>query len=101
MRGRFIAYYRVSTDKQGKSGLGLEAQRKAVLDYLDGGNWELLTEFTEVESGKQPPFGAREGDRGLQETQGQTGHCQIGSTTRLSRSGSSVRPPLISRQAPR
>ena len=36
---RFIAYYRVSTDRQGKSGLGLEAQRKAILDYLDGGAW--------------------------------------------------------------
>jgi DNA invertase Pin-like site-specific DNA recombinase len=53
MRGKFIAYYRVSTDKQGKSGLGLEAQRKAVLDYLDGGKWELVGEFTEVETGKR------------------------------------------------
>jgi DNA invertase Pin-like site-specific DNA recombinase len=52
MRGRFIAYYRVSTDKQGKSGLGLDAQRKAVVDYLDGGKWTLLDEFTEIESGK-------------------------------------------------
>jgi DNA invertase Pin-like site-specific DNA recombinase len=51
-RGKFIAYFRVSTDKQGKSGLGLEAQRKAVLDYLDGGRWELVQEFVEVESGK-------------------------------------------------
>ena len=53
MRGRFIAYYRVSTDKQGKSGLGLDAQRKAVIDYLDGGKWTLLDEFTEIESGKR------------------------------------------------
>ncbi len=36
-RGKFISYLRVSTDKQGRSGLGLEAQRKAVEDYLDGG----------------------------------------------------------------
>lgn len=52
-RGKFVAYYRVSTDKQGKSGLGLEAQRKAVTDYLDGGDWELVGEFEEIESGKK------------------------------------------------
>ena len=50
--GRFVAYYRVSTAKQGRSGLGLEAQRAAVLAYLNGGNWTLSAEFTEVESGK-------------------------------------------------
>ena len=51
--GKFIAYYRVSTDKQGKSGLGLEAQRHAVLNYLNGGEWKIIAEFTEVESGKR------------------------------------------------
>jgi DNA invertase Pin-like site-specific DNA recombinase len=50
--GKFVAYFRVSTDKQGKSGLGLEAQREAVLGYLDGGRWSLVQEFVEVESGK-------------------------------------------------
>jgi DNA invertase Pin-like site-specific DNA recombinase len=47
-----VAYYRVSTTKQGQSGLGLDAQRAAVLAYLNGGNWGLATEHTEVESGK-------------------------------------------------
>jgi DNA invertase Pin-like site-specific DNA recombinase len=51
--GRFVAYYRVSTQGQGRSGLGLEAQRKAVQDYLDGGHWKLIGEFTEIESGKR------------------------------------------------
>src|SRR4051794_38141320 len=51
--GRFVAYYRVSTDKQGKSGLGLEAQREAVQSYLNGGSWTLAAEVTEVESGKR------------------------------------------------
>jgi DNA invertase Pin-like site-specific DNA recombinase len=51
MTGKFIAYYRVSTGKQGASGLGLEAQRKAVNDYLNGGRWTLVAELTEVESG--------------------------------------------------
>src|SRR5689334_5974109 len=50
--GRFVAYYRVSTAKQGRSGLGLDAQREAVRGYLNGGNWMLLAERTEVESGK-------------------------------------------------
>jgi DNA invertase Pin-like site-specific DNA recombinase len=52
MNGKFVAYYRVSTARQGRSGLGLEAQRKAVADYLNGGRWRLLAEFTEVENGK-------------------------------------------------
>src|SRR6516162_2201556 len=51
-KGKFVAYYRVSTAKQGVSGLGLEAQRTAVLDYLNGGRWKLVGEFKEVESGK-------------------------------------------------
>src|SRR5829696_9861 len=51
--GRFIAYLRVSTSQQGRSGLGLEAQRQAVADYLNGGRWELLEEFVEVESGRK------------------------------------------------
>ena len=52
MEGKFVAYYRVSTAKQGASGLGLEAQRAAVRQYLNGGAWELVGEFEEVESGK-------------------------------------------------
>jgi DNA invertase Pin-like site-specific DNA recombinase len=51
-RGKFVAYYRVSTDKQGRSGLGLEAQGQAVRDRLDGGSWQLVGEYTEVESGR-------------------------------------------------
>jgi DNA invertase Pin-like site-specific DNA recombinase len=51
--GKWVSYLRVSTDRQGASGLGLEAQRKAVLDYLDGGLWQLAAEFVEIESGKR------------------------------------------------
>jgi DNA invertase Pin-like site-specific DNA recombinase len=50
--GKFIGYYRVSTARQGKSGLGLDAQRAAVATYLNGGNWQIVEEFTEIESGK-------------------------------------------------
>jgi DNA invertase Pin-like site-specific DNA recombinase len=51
-QGKFVSYLRVSTARQGESGLGLEAQRKAVLDYLNGGAWELIGEYVEVETGK-------------------------------------------------
>jgi DNA invertase Pin-like site-specific DNA recombinase len=51
-QGQVCRLLRVSTQKQGNSGLGLEAQRAAVLDWLNGGKWELVAEHTEVESGK-------------------------------------------------
>ena len=52
-QGKFVAYYRVSTAKQGRSGLGLEAQQEAVRSYLNGGSWQLVAEVVEVESGKR------------------------------------------------
>ena len=50
---RFVAYYRVSTDRQGKSGLGLDAQRAAVAQYVAGAGGVVAAEFEEVESGKR------------------------------------------------
>ena len=50
--GKFVAYYRVSTAQQGHSGLGLDAQREAVMRYLSNGGWPPLAEFTEIETGK-------------------------------------------------
>lgn len=47
----FIAYYRVSTKRQGQSGLGLDAQRESVASYLASVKGKLLAEFTEVEHG--------------------------------------------------
>jgi DNA invertase Pin-like site-specific DNA recombinase len=51
--GKFVSYYRVSTDRQGRSGLGLDAQKTAVQQRLDGGRWQLIAEFVEIESGKR------------------------------------------------
>ena len=51
--GRFVAYYRVSTDKQGRSGLGPDAQKEAVKRRLDGGSWKLVAAFTEIECGRR------------------------------------------------
>ena len=49
---RVVAYYRVSTADQGRSHLGLEAQRQAVLALCQSRGWEVIAEHTEVESGK-------------------------------------------------
>ncbi|MGB7855639.1 MAG: recombinase family protein [Pseudolabrys sp.] len=51
--GKFVSYLRVSTDKQGRSGLGLEAQREAVTSYLNGGRWTVTAEYVETESGRK------------------------------------------------
>jgi DNA invertase Pin-like site-specific DNA recombinase len=52
MEEQFVAYYRVSTQQQGRSGLGLDAQRQAVAAYLVGRATQLMGEFTEIETGK-------------------------------------------------
>ena len=51
--GKQVLYFRVSTQKQGRSGLGLSAQRESVHQFLNGGKWETIGEFVEVESGKR------------------------------------------------
>jgi DNA invertase Pin-like site-specific DNA recombinase len=54
-KGKFVSYLRVSTARQGISGLGLEAQRAAVAAHLNGGDWTLVQEVLEVESGTIAP----------------------------------------------
>lgn len=49
---KFIAYYRVSTEKQGKSGLGLDSQKSVVEDYVNSVGGIVVDEYQEVESGK-------------------------------------------------
>lgn len=53
MSGKFVAYYRVSTRQQGRSGLGLEGQRAAVLAYLRSAGGSMVNEITEIESGRR------------------------------------------------
>ena len=50
--GKYVAYYRVSTREQGEEGHSIDAQRKFVRNHLNGGDWEIIREFTEVESGR-------------------------------------------------
>lgn len=49
---KYVSYVRVSTARQGMSGLGLEAQQDAVTRFVNGGSWEPVAEFKEVETGK-------------------------------------------------
>lgn len=51
-QSKFVAYYRVSTERQGRSGLGVEAQQSAVRHHLSDCKGQMVKEFTEVESGK-------------------------------------------------
>lgn len=64
--GKIISYIRVSTAKQGQSGLGLEAQREAVRTYLATTGHELVGEFVEVESGRKTDKERPELSRALQ-----------------------------------
>lgn len=50
--GPYVTYYRVSTRRQGESGLGLEAQRAAVARYLEANPGPVIGDFTEIESGR-------------------------------------------------
>lgn len=78
-----IAYYRVSTEHQGKSGLGLEAQQKSVGDFASGNGLVIVEEFVETQSG------ARNGRLGLmaalQECKHQEATLLIARLDRLSR----------------
>jgi hypothetical protein len=73
--GKWVSYLRVSTERQGESGQGLEAQRTAVTDYLNGGNGRPEAEYVETESGKRQavrqPAAATRRSRRLQEAEGQ------------------------------
>jgi DNA invertase Pin-like site-specific DNA recombinase len=59
MKCKMVAYLRVSTDKQGKSGLGIEAQALAVAQHIRQAGCELLATYTEVETGTKDRLGNR------------------------------------------
>lgn len=87
MEGRFVVYYRVSTDKQSKSGLGLEAQRTTVMNHLNAkansGNCEIVSEYTEIESGakdKRPEL-----ERALRDCRLKNARLIVAKLDRLSR----------------
>jgi DNA invertase Pin-like site-specific DNA recombinase len=53
LQRRYVTYYRVSTERQGRSGLGLDAQKAAVTEFLRSTGGTLHAEFTEIQSGKR------------------------------------------------
>jgi DNA invertase Pin-like site-specific DNA recombinase len=80
---KIVAYYRVSTRKQGESGLGLDAQRKAVLDLARQHGAKVIAEFTEVESGKRSD--RVEIAKAIARTRALRGTLVIANITRLAR----------------
>lgn len=82
---RFVSYLRVSTTKQGASGLGLEAQRETVASYLDGGNGQLVGEFVEVESGTAKGDNRPELDKALARCRVMSAKLIVANVSRLTR----------------
>jgi DNA invertase Pin-like site-specific DNA recombinase len=77
MTAKFVVYLRVSTVRQGQSGLGLEAQRQAVASFIGSG--EVLAEYIEVESGKKDrPAPAHGSIRRCEESEGKASRCKAG-----------------------
>jgi DNA invertase Pin-like site-specific DNA recombinase len=72
-----VAYYRVSTARQGCSGLGIEAQRAAVVRFAEAEGYMLVAEFTEVETGKGTDALDRRPQLAAALAAGKTGKCPV------------------------
>jgi|SRR5215217_3950401 len=92
--GRFVSYVRVSTGKQGRSGLGLEAQRETVQQALNGGDWKLVAEFIEVESGTRKGDNRPKLDQALARCRVMAAKLIVANVSRLTRN-----PDFMSRLA--
>jgi DNA invertase Pin-like site-specific DNA recombinase len=85
---KYVAYYRVSTQKQGQSGLGLEAQKSAVTKFTNNCTDCIFKEFTDIESGKNN--NRPELQKAIMEAQKQKAHLLIAKLDRLSRNASFI-----------
>ena len=62
---KLVPYYRESTDKQGRSGLGMEAQQEAIHAYSKSHDGHIIRSFIEIESGRTEPIGPKSQRRWL------------------------------------
>lgn len=85
---KYITYYRVSTQKQGLSGLGLEAQKSAVHKFLNNSTECIITQFTDIESGKNN--NRPELQKAIDEAKKHKAHLLIAKLDRLSRNASFI-----------
>ena len=81
-----VLLFRVSTAKQGADGLGIDAQKKMCMDYLNGGNWRVIGEFIEVESGGKSDKEREQLDAALAMCQKNGATLLVAKLDRLSRS---------------
>jgi DNA invertase Pin-like site-specific DNA recombinase len=72
-----VAYYRVSTARQGRSGLGIEAQKATVQRFAEAEGFELTAEFVEVETGKGSDALDRRPQLAKALAAGRTGKCPV------------------------
>jgi len=94
-----FAYYRVSTARQGRSGLGIEAQRAAVARFAEAEGYTLIAEFTEVETGKGADALERRPQLAAALAAGKTGKCPVivAKLDRLSRDVAFIAGPMAQR----
>ena len=85
---KYISYYRVSTARQGQSGLGLEAQKSAVQKFTNNCTECIVSEFTDIESGKNN--NRPELQKAIDEAKKYKAHLLIAKLDRLSRNASFI-----------
>ena len=83
---KIVLYFRNSTTKQGAEGLGIDAQKKMCIDHLNGGNWQVIAEFIEVESGAKSEKERPQLDAALALCQKEGATLLVAKLDRLSRS---------------
>ena len=83
---KIVLYFRNSTTKQGAEGLGIDAQKKMCIDHLNGGNWQVIGEFIEVESGAKSEKERPQLDAALALCQKEGATLLVAKLDRLSRS---------------